>query len=110
MTRVLFLCGKNRLRSPTAEQVFSAWPGIETDSAGVNRDADVPVSMEQVRWAELIVVMEKAHLAKLRRGFKAGLGKARVVCVDIPDDYGFMQDELVALLEARVGPLLTGRS
>lgn len=106
MTRVLFLCGKNRLRSPTAEQVFAAWPDIETDSAGVNHDADCPVTMEHVRWAELIVVMEKAHLAKLRRGFRAGLGTAKVVCVDIADDYDYMQPALVELLEKRVGPYL----
>ncbi|MGA7436650.1 MAG: low molecular weight protein tyrosine phosphatase family protein [Luteibacter sp.] len=106
MTRVLFLCGKNRLRSPTAEQVFASWPGVETDSAGVNHDADCLLTMEQVQWAELIVVMEKAHLAKLRNGFRQGLGKARLVCVDIPDDFDYMQPELVTLLERRVGPHL----
>lgn len=94
------------MRSPTAEQVFASWPGVETDSAGVNHDADCPVGMDQVRWADLIVVMEKSHLAKLRKGFRAGLGKARLVCVDIPDDYEYMQPELVALLEKRVGPYL----
>ena len=108
MTRVLFLCSKNRLRSPTAEQVFASWPGIETDSAGVSHDAECPVTMEHVRWAELIVVMEKAHLAKLRKGFKAGLGHARLLCVDIPDDYTYMQPELIELLERRVGPHLRG--
>lgn len=95
------------MRSPTAEQVFASWPGVETDSAGVNHDADCPIGMDQIRWADLIVVMEKSHLAKLRKGFRAGLGKARLVCVDIPDDYEYMQPELVALLEKRVGPYLS---
>lgn len=41
MTRnVLFLCSQNRLRSPTAEQVFADWPGIETASAGLLADAE----------------------------------------------------------------------
>ncbi|UPG87167.1 low molecular weight protein tyrosine phosphatase family protein [Luteibacter aegosomatis] len=106
MIRVLFLCGKNRLRSPTAEQVFATWPGIETDSAGIDRDAECPVTSEQVRWADRIVAMEKSHLAKLRRGFRADLGRARLLCVDIPDDYAYMQPELIALLEQRVGPQL----
>jgi hypothetical protein len=48
VTNVLFVCSANRLRSPTAEQVFSTWPGIETDSAGISNDADVPLSTEQV--------------------------------------------------------------
>ena len=42
--RVLFLCSRNRLRSPTAEQVFRGWPGIEVDSAGLAADAETPVS------------------------------------------------------------------
>ncbi len=42
MTRVLFICSRNRLRSPTAEAVFAAWPGVETDSAGLAPDAARP--------------------------------------------------------------------
>jgi predicted protein tyrosine phosphatase len=49
MHRALFICTQNRLRSPTAEQVFSTWPEVETDSAGLGADADVPLSPEQVR-------------------------------------------------------------
>lgn len=47
MLRVLFICSRNRLRSPTAESVFAA-PGLETDSAGLAQDADVVLSAEQV--------------------------------------------------------------
>ena len=54
--RVLFLCCRNRLRSPTAEQLFRQWPGVELDSAGLAPDADTPLSAEQVDWAELIQV------------------------------------------------------
>ncbi|WP_200935043.1 hypothetical protein [Brevundimonas sp. Leaf363] len=39
MTNLLFLCSRNRLRSPTAEQVVAAWPGVETASAGLAPDA-----------------------------------------------------------------------
>ena len=102
MTRVLFVCGRNRLRSPTAERLFSNRPDIEVMSAGLNPDADEPLTGEWVEWADLIFVMEKAHRAKLARRFKPQLKKARVVCLDIRDDYGFMDPELVRLLEARV--------
>jgi predicted protein tyrosine phosphatase len=50
--------------------------------------------------------MEKAHRAKLQRRFRNHLKRARVICLDIPDDYAFMQPELVALLERKVGPFL----
>jgi predicted protein tyrosine phosphatase len=98
MHRALFLCSRNRLRSPTAEQVFTSFPGVETDSAGLSPDADQVLSSDQVDWATIVFVMEAAH----RR-----LKGKRVVCLDIRDEYGFMQPELVALLLAKVGPFLS---
>jgi predicted protein tyrosine phosphatase len=99
MTRTLFICAKNKLRSPTAEHVFASYPDVETDSAGVNHDAEVPVSAEQLRWADVIVVMETRHQAKLRRGFDEALKGKRMVCLNIPDDYDYMAADLVALLQ-----------
>jgi predicted protein tyrosine phosphatase len=107
MTRVLFICSMNRLRSPTAEQVFAGHPGVECDSAGLNNDADNPVTGELVEWAELIFVMEKTHRTKLAKRFQKQLGGRRVVCLDIPDDYEFMAPELVEILKRKVTPLLT---
>ncbi|MBV8249598.1 MAG: low molecular weight protein tyrosine phosphatase family protein [Comamonas sp.] len=106
MQRVLFICSRNRLRSPTAEQVFAAVPGVETDSAGLAPDADCPLSPEQIEWADLICVMEKRHRAQLARRFKRYLSGKKVVCLDIQDDYQFMQPELVSLLQKRVQPHL----
>lgn len=107
MTRnVLFICSRNRLRSPTAEQVFADWPGIETSSAGLNNDAENPVTPELLRWADLIFVMERAHRSKLSARFKPHLGHTRVICLEIPDEYEFMDPELVQLLGARVTPYL----
>ncbi len=106
MTRLLFVCSMNRLRSPTAEQVFASHPGIECDSAGLNNDAENPVTGELVEWAELIFVMEKAHRTKLAKRFRTHIGSRRVVCLDIADDYDFMDPELVAILKRKVTPLL----
>jgi predicted protein tyrosine phosphatase len=102
MKNVLFVCSQNRLRSPTAEQVFAGRKDVEVASAGTNHDADNPVTHELVARADIIFVMEKAHRNKLQRKFKASLKKARLVCLDIPDDYEFMDPALVRLLEARV--------
>jgi len=106
MKRVLFICTQNRLRSPTAEQVFATWPDVETDSAGLGNDADVPLSPEQVAWADIIFVMEKAHRRRLASRFKRHLNGKRVICLDIPDEYDYMQPELVSLLKTKVGPFL----
>lgn len=99
---VLFVCGRNRLRSPTAEQVFTDWPGVEVASAGLDHDADQAVTPELLRWADRVFVMERSHRRKLSARFRAHLGHARVVCLDIPDIYDYMAPALVDLLSARV--------
>jgi predicted protein tyrosine phosphatase len=99
---VLFICSQNRLRSPTAEQVFASWEGIEVASAGLNLGADNPVTPELLEWADLVFVMEKAHRSKLSARFRAHLGKQRIICLDIPDEFEFMEPALVVLLKARV--------
>ena len=102
MKTILFVCSQNRLRSPTAEQVFADRADIEVSSAGTNHDAENPLTGELVRWADVIVVMEKTHRAKLQRRFRDALNGKRVICLDIPDDYEFMEPALVRLLEAQM--------
>jgi len=104
--RVLFVCGRNLRRSPTAEAMFAAHPGVETASAGLNPDAEEPLTAELVEWADLIFVMEKAQRAKLASRFRSSLKRARVICLDIPDRFETMDPELVRLLQAKVAPLL----
>lgn len=106
MQRALFICSQNRLRSPTAEQVFASWPGVETDSAGLGGDASVPLSPEQIAWATIVFVMEKAHRRRLGERFRAHLNGKKVICLDIPDNYSYMQPELVGILETKAGKFL----
>jgi predicted protein tyrosine phosphatase len=106
MTNVLFVCSANKLRSPTAEQVFSTWPGVETDSAGLNRGATTQLSSEQIEWADIIFVMEKTHRSKLAKNFRAHLNGKRVICLEIPDNYEFMDPALVRILETKAGRFL----
>ena len=80
MTRnVLFVCSRNRLRGPTAEHVFADMDGLQTASAGLDHDADTPVSPELLRWADVIFVMERKHRAKLSTRFRAHIGGKRIV-------------------------------
>jgi len=106
MKRILFICSQNRLRSPTAEQVFSSRPGLEVASAGLNNDAESPVTPELLEWADLVFVMEKAHRNKLSKKFRANLSGKRVICLDIPDEFEFMDPILVMLLNAKVPQFL----
>jgi predicted protein tyrosine phosphatase len=111
MQRVLFICSRNRLRSPTAEQVFSAREDLAVSSAGLDHDAENPVTPELLQWADLVFVMERAHRTRLQRRFRAALNGKRVVCLEIPDEYAYMDPALIALLEQRVPRHLSaGRS
>jgi predicted protein tyrosine phosphatase len=103
MKRILFICGKGRQRSPTAEQVFAGVPEWETDSAGLSADTDVPVSTEQIDWATHIAVMEKRQVARLRKSFPKLLSGRKLVSLGILDNYAFMQPELIQLLKQRIG-------
>jgi len=102
MKHFLFVCSQNCLRSPTAEQIFSQRGDIEVASAGTNHDAETPLTSELVRWADFIVVMERTHRNKVRTRFRRDLGGKHIICLDIPDDYAFMDPDLVRLLEARM--------
>jgi len=106
MPNWLFLCSKNRLRSPTAEAVFADHDGLEVESAGLDHDADEPLGPEQLRWADVVFVMEKTHRTRLNRRFRSHLRGTRVVVLNIPDRYAFMDPVLVELLERRCQPYL----
>lgn len=105
---VLFVCGRNKLRSPTAEQIFCSWPGIEVASAGISDDAVSPVTPELLQWADVIFVMEKSHRSRLTRKFRAHLNRQRVICLNIPDRYRFMDERLVEILRTSVPRFLDG--
>jgi predicted protein tyrosine phosphatase len=106
--RALFICSRNRLRSPTAEQVFSSWidVDVETDAAGLAPDAVTPLTVDQIEWAEVLFVMEPRHKVKLIRTFGRYLNGKRIVCLEIPDRYGFMDPELIVVLERKAGGFL----
>lgn len=102
MKHVLFLCSQNRLRSPTAEQVFSSRPGFEVASAGLNHDAEEPVTPELLEWADDIFVMEPQQRVKLTARFQKYLKDKNVSCLDIPDNFTLMDPKLVELLERKM--------
>ena len=102
VTNILFICSQNRLRSPTAEQIFSRWTRINVSSAGTNRDAENPVTLELIQWADVIIAMERTHKNKLQKKFRPSLNGKNIICLGIPDEYGYMDPELVKILEVKV--------
>jgi len=99
---LLFVRSENRLRSPTGEEVFSKYDGINAIGAGTNRDAATTVSGDLIEWADIIFVMERSHRNKVSKKFQPLLKNKRLICLDIPDVYDRMDPILVRLLESKV--------
>ncbi|MEK7780626.1 MAG: protein tyrosine phosphatase [Verrucomicrobiota bacterium] len=106
LRKLLFVCSRNRWRSPTAEQIFNGVDGIQARSAGTEAGARIKVTAGHIGWADLVFVMEKKHLRRLCEKFADELADKRVICLNIQDDYQFMQPELVTLLQSAVTPYL----
>lgn len=97
--KLLFVCSRNQWRSPTAERLFDGVPGYQARSGGTEPSARVRVSEKMIRWADVVLCMERRHAQRLRERFGEALDGRRVVCLDISDDYGFMDAELVDALK-----------
>ncbi len=106
---LLFICSKNRLRSPTAEAVFSAYDGIAAIGAGVNPDSPTPLTGDLVEWADLIFVMESSHRRRVNARFGKMLRGKEPIVLGIPDNYSLMEPALVEILARKVEPLIGAR-
>lgn len=104
--KVLVLCSRNRWRSPTAERVFAHSRRIAVRARGLSESAVRRVTAQDIAWADLVVVMEQDHRRQLVRCFRPALGDRPVHVLDIPDEYGFMDPELVELLTTGIGAIL----
>src|SRR3982751_2132181 len=92
--RVLFVCRLNRHRSATAERIFCKRKDLDVRSAGTEEDALVRVNGRMLDWAELIFVMDPMQLESLRRMFPSHPAVERIICLEIPDVFVFLQPTL----------------
>ena len=103
---ILFICSRNQWRSPTAEQVWRSHPALSVRSAGTSPNAKRPVTAEDIRWANVILVMEPKHRSRIRAEFNRLLVGKEIHVLDIPDEYQYMDAELVQTLKLSVGEIL----
>jgi predicted protein tyrosine phosphatase len=100
--KLLFICSRNKWRSLTAEKIFDGLNGYEVRSAGTEEGARIKVTEGHIGWSDLIFVMEKKHLRRLKDKFSNMLNSKQIICLDIPDDYKFMDEELIEILKLRI--------
>lgn len=94
---MLFVCGRNLQRSPTAARIYATDPRIEARSAGVSESSRHRLEARDLAWADLVLVMEQKHKARIRETFRE-MALPPIESLEIPDDYAFLDDELVQLL------------
>lgn len=103
----LFICSRNQWRSPTAETVFRRYPNVQARSAGTSPNARHTVSIDDITWADKIFVMEQKHKSRLLAQFPRALQYKEMIVLDIPDDYRYMDEELIEILKESVVPYLS---
>jgi len=96
--KLLFICTINRMRSATAHKIFEEDERFEVLSCGTDKTANTFISAELLNWADSILVMETHHRNYIRKHFPEVYKNKRIVCMYIPDDYDYMQLELIAIL------------
>ena len=102
---ILFICSKNQWRSPTAEIIYRHDPRLNVRSTGTNASARKYVSETDLNWADLILVMENKHKKRIRDRYNY-LNLPSIIVLDIPDDYRYMNRELISIIETSVEAIL----
>jgi predicted protein tyrosine phosphatase len=100
--RLLFICTYNQSRSFTAERLFQDHTHYDARSAGTHRSAGRQVTARLLAWADRVIVMEETHHAFLRARFPEYVARKTVVCLDIPDEFQPLSDDLVKVLTERL--------
>jgi len=98
-TKLLFICSRNKWRSRTAEEIFRNLPGYAVKSAGTEPSARIRITEGLLGWADHIFVMEAKHRAYLQSKFPEAIADKPVHCLNIPDDFEFMDPDLVTTLD-----------
>jgi predicted protein tyrosine phosphatase len=104
--KVLFICSRNKVRSLTAEKLCAGRRGYDVRSAGTQPDARIKVTEGLLGWADLIFMMEKSHLERVRRKYPEALQGKEVVVLHIPDEYEYMAPDLMDELTAKLSGYL----
>jgi protein-tyrosine phosphatase len=101
---LLFICSRNQWRSPTAEAIYKNHPTIRAKSAGTEPSARIKLNAKMLEWADIVFVMEKKHKQRIQEKFPTEAQQKQIIILDIPDEYQFMDEELVEEIKLKVRP------
>ena len=96
------MCSRNKRRSLTAEAIFRNHGFHFFTSAGTEESARRRLSAAMVKQADIIFLMEQKHKTRLLENFGTAAAGKQLVVLDIPDEYEYMDTELVDMLQSMV--------
>ena len=111
---ILFVCGKNLSRSPTAEMIYKDHSDLNVKSAGTEpstgkeqsagseQSTATELTAENINWSDLIFAMEDKHKQTMIEKFPFEIEQKKIVVLDIPDKYKYMDDELIQEIKIKV--------
>ena len=102
---LLFVCSRNQWRSPTAEAIYKDLPYLNVRSAGTEPSARIKLNQKTILWADVVFVMEKKHKQRILEKFEI-LPDQQIITLDIPDEYKFMDEELIEEIKTKVDSFL----
>ncbi|MFD2584133.1 low molecular weight protein tyrosine phosphatase family protein [Pedobacter vanadiisoli] len=103
---ILFVCSRNKWRSATAETIYKNHAEHQVRSAGTEPAARIKITAKLIIWADLIFVMEKKHKQRIMERFPEESYGKDMITLDIPDDYQYMDEELIEEINAKTGEYL----
>jgi predicted protein tyrosine phosphatase len=98
LPNLLFICGKNQWRSPTAELLFKNHTIHSVRSAGTSDKARIKVNQQLIAWADIILVMERKHRRIVEQNFTESIEDKPIIILDIEDIDQFNDPELIDIL------------
>ena len=98
--KILFVCNQGKNRSTTAAEIFK--DRYKTDFGGIYNNFFEEANLE---WADMIIVMEEHQRAEIGKKYPKQYMKKKILCLDIPDIYDYMQKELIDLIELKMKKL-----
>jgi predicted protein tyrosine phosphatase len=102
---ILVVCGRNKKRSRTAEYIFKNDDRLNIRSVGLSPKSERKISENDLNWADYVFVMEPDQRGKIWSLYRH-LELPEVAVLNIPDDYEFMDEELVKMLTERINDKL----
>jgi predicted protein tyrosine phosphatase len=85
--------------------IFKDSDEFNVKSCGTSPQSRVKINEKLIGWADTIYVMEKRHKEIIIQQFREALRGKEIKVLFIPDEYEFMDEELIEILKEKIQSL-----